>query len=121
MQALASKCLEFGEHRGLNLIEGVVRPLKPIENLKIPHVGWNQIDVKKHDSFLKELNKQDFYFVHSFYYDCPLDFVIATTNYGSDFASIIGCQNIYGVQFHPEKSAIAGEGLLRNFIEYGGL
>ena len=90
-------------------------------NLKLPHMGWNNVKLKKNlfnkSLFFKE--KDDFYFVHSYYFDCfDKENIIATTNYGINFPSIIGKENIYGVQFHPEKSSEQGLELIKNFIFY---
>lgn len=101
--------------RGLSLIRGFVKRFQ--EGLKTPHMGWNNIAVKKPCELLEELDENSyFYFVHS-YYPEPKDVevVAAETSYGVSFASIIAKENIYGCQFHPEKSGRDGATLLRNF------
>lgn len=88
--------------------------------LKIPHMGWNHVNLKKEHPVLKGLQKEDeFYFVHS-YYPEPVsdDYVIGTTSYGIEFASIIGYKNLVATQFHPEKSGEAGLNILKNFCEW---
>ncbi len=88
--------------------------------LKIPHMGWNHVGLKKEHPVLKGLSKEDeFYFVHS-YYPQPVsdNFVIGTTIYGVEFASVIGYKNLIATQFHPEKSGEAGLNILKNFCEW---
>lgn len=88
------------------------------ENLKIPHMGWNSVQVQKSNQLLRpDLEENRFYFVHSYHVACDDKGDIAgTTNYGYDFTSIFSRDNIYGVQFHPEKSHRFGMGLIRNFV-----
>ncbi|MBF0530803.1 MAG: imidazole glycerol phosphate synthase subunit HisH [Deltaproteobacteria bacterium] len=90
--------------------------------LKVPHMGWNQVNVLKKHPFLKGWQpEQEFYFVHS-YYPVPADndVVLGSTDYGLNFASIVGRDNLLAVQFHPEKSGRPGLNLLRNFCEWNG-
>lgn len=118
MQVLAQKGYEFGKHDGLGWISGRVEKMNT-DNLPLPHVGWNNISIIKESPLLKELNNnQDFYFVHSYVFrvDNHED-VIAKTEYGEDFNSIVSHGNIFGVQFHPEKSQKAGKLLLENFLK----
>lgn len=117
MQILADKSFEFGEHDGLGWIPGEVRKLDSHE-YPLPHIGWNNITAKQQSTILRKSDvEQDFYFVHSFTF-IPEDTscVIATANYGEDFSAIVGAGNIFGVQFHPEKSQKAGIILLENFL-----
>lgn len=117
MQVLATKGFEFGEHAGLNWIPGEVRELDAIE-LPLPHVGWNDIVLHKSEPLLAGLEKHnDFYFVHKYVFvpDDPQT-IVATTSYGSQFCSIIRKENIFGVQFHPEKSQQAGKKIAQNFL-----
>jgi glutamine amidotransferase len=103
----------------LNLIVGRVRRF-PEMGLKIPHMGWNSISVEREHPILKDINPEaQFYFVHS-YYPEPRDreHIIATTDYGIPFASIIGRDNVVATQFHPEKSGRFGLHMLKNFIEW---
>ncbi len=118
MQVLADTGFEFGEHPGLGWISGQVKKIDA-QNLPLPHVGWNNIEVKQKNPLVRGLtNESDFYFVHSFAFEAkdPTD-VVATTEYSQDFCSIVAKENIFGVQFHPEKSQKAGEVLLQNFLE----
>ena len=118
MQLLAEEGRENGTHDGLGWIKGSTKKLKP-NNLKLPHMGWNNVNVinKNFDMFFS-IDNQDFYFVHSYYFDCfDEKNIIATTGYDLIFPSIVGKENIYGVQFHPEKSYDIGEKLISNFIQ----
>ena len=117
MQVLADKGLEFGEHQGLGWIKGVVEKLDTNE-LPLPHIGWNSIQMSQPSPLLERFaDNQDFYFVHSFAFR-PTDTTnaLAITEYGEKFVSIIAKGNIFGVQFHPEKSQKAGKVLLENFM-----
>ena len=117
MQLLATDSEENGKHKGLNWIPGHIKKL-PNKNLKMPHMGWNEVVPKKtleRDFFIEENN---YYFVHSYYFQCEnTNNILAHTNYGIDFASIVSKENIYGVQFHPEKSSNQGLNLIKNFIQ----
>ncbi len=114
MQMLASYSEENGLHKGLNWIEGTIKPL-PNKNLKMPHMGWNFVKPTKKNKLIN--NSQDYYFVHSFYFDCKNnENKLAETQYGLNFTSIVGKENIYGVQFHPEKSSSQGLNLIKNFV-----
>lgn len=116
MQLLANIGYENGHHSGLGWIDGEIKKL-PQNNLKLPHMGWNEVVIKNHNDLIKEDRKHNYYFVHSYYFNCKLkENEIATTNYGLKFTSIITKENIYGVQFHPEKSFLHGLKLLENFI-----
>ena len=121
MQVLARSSDE-GELNGLNLIPGNVKSLKnnsKNNNLLMPHMGWNQIKFLDKKSIFKGFEDNDeFYFLHSYYYECDSnDNEISSTNYGSDFCTAVNKENIYGVQFHPEKSHLNGKKLLKNFAE----
>lgn len=118
MQVLSDEGLEFGANPGLGWISGRVERLNAAE-LPLPHVGWNDIRGERAHPLLEGLeNLPDFYFVHSYAFTAaePED-VIATAEYGSRFAAVIGRENVLGVQFHPEKSQRAGAQLLKNFLE----
>jgi imidazole glycerol-phosphate synthase subunit HisH len=120
MQLLLDSSEEHGHHLGLGLVKGRVLPFKEkISNLPIPHIGWNDISKKKESKLLTNIeNKASFYFVHSFYCDLTdKKAVAATTDYGFDFDSVIESGNIYGCQFHPEKSQKNGMVILENFSE----
>lgn len=119
MQLLLDKSYEFGEHEGLGLIPGTVRPIADVipADYKIPHIGWNELEFTDHPLF-KGLNKGDcVYFVHSYYgADCPN--VIATTDYGAPLTAAVAKDNVMGCQFHPEKSGPVGLKILRAFCEF---
>ena len=118
MQVLADKGFEFGEHKGFGWVPGVVNK---IDSKVFPtlHIGWNEIDIKKNTPLLKGLNdNKDFYFVHSYVFDVKDEnFIIAQTEYGSNFTSVLSKDNIFGIQFHPEKSQKAGQLIFKNFME----
>ena len=117
MQFLFEVSEEMGEHAGLGLIRGrVVR--FPQNGLVVPHVGWNQIEPTRPHPLLADVPPGGYsYFVHS-YYCVPTDAAatLATTDYGQPFTAIIAQDNIYGIQFHPEKSQQVGLQILRNFV-----
>lgn len=120
MQLLFEKSYEYGEHEGLGLLKGQVIPMENTipNNLKIPHIGWNALHFKRTSPLFKYLNENDcVYFVHSFYAtDCE-DSVIATAEYGNELTAAVQKDNIYGCQFHPEKSGNVGLNILRAFCE----
>ena len=121
MQMLLEKSFEYGEHQGLGLIKGSVRPIADVipKELKIPHIGWNSLHFTRSHPLFKYLKEGDFvYFVHSFYAtDCG-DSVIATSEYGAPLTAAIADGNVMGCQFHPEKSGEAGLSILRAFCEW---
>ncbi|MDP2669390.1 MAG: imidazole glycerol phosphate synthase subunit HisH [bacterium] len=118
MQVLADRGFEFGEHTGLGWISGTVEKLDA-GAYPLPHIGWNGINIINDTPLLKGFNSnQDFYFVHSYVFkEKNHANVIAKTEYGENFNSVISKDNIFGVQFHPEKSQKAGKILLQNFID----
>lgn len=121
MQLLFDKSYEYGKHEGLGLIRGKVVPMAgaiPSE-LKIPHIGWNALHFKNGTHPLFKYIKQDdcVYFVHSYYaVDCD-EAVIATADYGIELTAAVACGNVYGCQFHPEKSGKVGIAILKAFCE----
>ena len=116
MQLLANNSLENGNHNGLCWIDGTIEKL-PCENLKMPHMGWNSIRVLNKNLKINP-KETDYYFVHSYYFNCKNnENILAETNYGIDFPSIVNKENIYGLQFHPEKSSDQGLDIIKNFIE----
>lgn len=127
LQLLFSEGEEFGRHDGLDVIKGKVvrfssylRTQNP--ELKIPHMGWNDIKIKNRPSVLKDIEDGSYlYFVHSYYVVPADDSVIATiTSYGIDFASSIWKDNVFACQFHPEKSQKTGLKILKNFGDIKG-
>jgi imidazole glycerol-phosphate synthase subunit HisH len=126
MQFLMDKSYEFGEHTGLGLIPGEVRSLKETLNkqeidLNVPHIGWNHLnkaDVPWDRSVLSGLTPGvEMYFVHSFHaVTKDPRHTLALTPYGLSFSSVVAKDNVYGCQFHPEKSAVMGLHILKNFI-----
>ena len=120
MQLLFEKSFEYGEHEGLGLLKGKVIGMEGTipKELKIPHIGWNSLKFIKKSPIFKYINEGDcVYFVHSFYaVDCE-DSLIATTDYGKDITAAAQKGNIYGCQFHPEKSGNVGLKILKAFSE----
>lgn len=121
MQLLFEKSYEYGEHEGLGLIKGEIRPISDVipSDLKIPHIGWNALHFKGESSeIFKYLNEGDHvYFVHSYYgADCD-ESVIATSEYGAELTAAVASGNVFGCQFHPEKSGNVGLSILRAFCE----
>ncbi|MCI6588052.1 MAG: imidazole glycerol phosphate synthase subunit HisH [Clostridiales bacterium] len=121
MQMLFDRSLEYGEHKGLGLIPGEVVPMagRLPEGLKIPHIGWNALAIRKPDHPLMKYTESGdcVYFVHSFYAADCADSVIATAEYGIDVTAAVAKGNVMGCQFHPEKSGTVGLGILKAFCE----
>ena len=121
MQLLLEKSFEYGCHEGLGLIKGEIRPITDVipEGLKVPHIGWNALRFKGEKSpIFKYINEGDHvYFVHSFYGAECEESVIATAEYGATLTAAVAEGNVYGCQFHPEKSGDVGLSILRAFIE----
>ena len=119
MQMLFEKSFEYGEHEGLGLLKGQVVPMAgklPVD-LKIPHMGWNALSVNQ-GKLLAEVDGQYVYFVHSFYAEGCEDSLAAVTEYGISITAAVEKGNIFGCQFHPEKSGTVGLSILRAFCEY---
>ena len=112
MQLLLEKSYEYGEHKGLGLIKGEIRPISEVipKELKIPHIGWNALHFKGEKSeIFKYIAEGDFvYFVHSYYGANCEKSVIATAEYGAELTAAVADKNVYGCQFHPEKSGEVG-------------
>jgi glutamine amidotransferase len=115
MQLFLTYSEEHGRYEGLSLIPG--RVVRLPDSVKVPHMGWNVLTIKKQGPLLKDIaSGTRFYFVHSFY--CELDddeSIVGTTPYGLDFTSVLSKGNIWGLQFHPEKSSTMGLRILENF------
>ena len=124
MQLLFEKSYEYGEHPGLGLIPGSVVPMEgrlPKE-LKIPHIGWNALRMKKSSPLFRYIGESDcVYFVHSYFAAHCEDFVIADTEYGQWLTAAVQRENVFGCQFHPEKSGTVGLNILRAFAEMEAL
>lgn len=120
MQMLFEKSFEYGEHEGLGLIPGEVVPIGDVipDNLKIPHIGWNALKFKAENPLFKYISDGDcVYFVHSFYAANCDDYVTATAEYGAELTAAVRNGNVFGCQFHPEKSGNVGLNILRAFCE----
>lgn len=116
MQLLLNDSEEFGFHQGLGYISGRVKSLKKVINIPVPHMGWNDVEVKKHSTLVEDTNKSCFYFVHSFYCDVSEKInVTGTCHYGFEIDVMIEHNNIMGCQFHPEKSQKAGMLVFNSF------
>ena len=118
MQLLFDSSTEYGLTEGLGLIPGTVEALPADLGLMIPHMGWNQNLVKNHSSIFADVADREYtYFVHSYYAKCDDQYITTTADYGVDVPGIVEWDSVYGVQFHPEKSAHVGLNLLRTFVE----
>jgi len=116
MQVLAENGHEHGDHKGLGWITGSVEKLE-VNELPLPHIGWNDVILKKDSILFNDLGDiNDFYFVHSYSLKTKQANVLSETNYEINFCSSVQKENIYGVQFHPEKSQRAGQKLIQNFL-----
>lgn len=118
MQMLYEVGEEMGEHQGLGILGGRVVRFPRFAERKVPHMGWNQLKFRQESDLLCGLNELSYaYFVHS-YYCAPsdADTVVASVDYGIDYAAVVRRDNIYGVQFHPEKSQKTGLRILANFL-----
>lgn len=121
MQLLYEKSFEFGEFEGLGFLKGEIHPMKPdMENqkLKVPHMGWNKLTYNQDDSITKNIKEGDYvYFVHSFYAKSDWSEVVAYADYDVKIPAIVKTGNVYGMQFHPEKSGDVGLNLLKAYGE----
>ena len=120
MQLLFEKSFEYGEYEGLGLIPGQVVPMAGVipKELKIPHIGWNGLRFRRETPLFRHIKEGDcVYFVHSYYaVECD-DYVVADTEYGAMLTAAVARGNVYGCQFHPEKSGDVGLAILRAFVE----
>ena len=120
MQLMFDVGYEYGEHEGLGLIRGSVRPIADVipEGYKIPHIGWNLLKFRKESPLFKYIKEDDYvYFVHSYYAAECDESVIAVTEYGAELTAAVANGNVYGCQFHPEKSGEVGMKVLKAFME----
>lgn len=120
MQMLFDRSYEYGEYEGLGLIPGEIVPMEGRipKDLPIPHIGWNELMLKQPSPLMKNTANGDYvYFVHSYYAEMPAEYVIATTDYGVEMTAAVQKDNVYGCQFHPEKSSEVGLSILKAFCE----
>ncbi|MEE0369527.1 MAG: imidazole glycerol phosphate synthase subunit HisH [Clostridia bacterium] len=120
MQMLFDWSYEYGEYEGLGLIPGEIVPMEGRipKDLPIPHIGWNELMLKQPSPLMKNTANGDYvYFVHSYYAETPAEYVIATTDYGVEMTAAVQKDNVYGCQFHPEKSSEVGLSILKAFCE----
>ena len=116
MQLLFSTSYENGTYTGLDIMHGEVKQFP--NTMKVPHIGWNQIEMKTKSKILSGVEDKSFvYFVHSYYAVPSEDVTLTTTEYGFHFTSVVQKGEVYGIQFHPEKSQKAGLQMLKNFAE----
>jgi glutamine amidotransferase len=118
MQLLFEKSYEFGEHEGLGLLKGsiVMIDVPDTEKYKLPQMGWNSLHIKREHPLLRYVSEGDFvYFVHSFMASDCEDSIIAVTEYGTEVTAAVAKDNVWGTQFHPEKSGNIGLNILRAF------
>lgn len=123
MQLLFESSREFGEHPGLGLLPGRILPLQDYisPDLKVPHIGWNKLRIRRRHHLLRHLSGEPFvYFVHSYFAADCADSLLADTDYGIALPAVVAKDRIYGCQFHPEKSGEAGLQILRAFCEGEG-
>lgn len=120
MQMLFDRSYEYGEYEGLGLIPGKIVPMEGRipKDLPIPHIGWNELMLKQPSPLMKNTANGDYvYFVHSYYAETPAEYVTATTDYGVEMTAAVQKDNVYGCQFHPEKSSEVGLSILKAFCE----
>lgn len=120
MQMLFEKSYEYGEHKGLGLIPGKVISMEGIvpSEYKIPHIGWNALRFKQDCPIFKDINEGDcVYFVHSYFATDCAPYVTATAEYGPELTAAVAYKNVFGCQFHPEKSGTVGLSILKAFTE----
>ncbi len=120
MQLLFDKSFEYGEYEGLGLIKGQVRPIADVipSGYKVPHIGWNALLMKKKSPIFSLLKEGDHvYFVHSYYAAECEESVIATSEYGAELTAAVQNKNVFGCQFHPEKSGEVGLKILKAFAD----
>ncbi len=120
MQMLFEKSYEYGEYEGLGILKGEVVPMKGYidANLKVPHIGWNALHIEKKGRLLKYCKEGDYvYYVHSYFASNCQDCVIATSEYDKPLTAAVEKDNVFGCQFHPEKSGEVGLNILRAFCE----
>ena len=120
MQVLTEIGLEHQETQGLGFIPGVCREIQATKTMPVPHMGWNDLTVKQDSPLTAELAGKSVYFVHSYFTDVPKEYIDVTADYGIEVPAMIHKDNVYGAQFHPEKSGDVGLGILEKFIALCG-
>lgn len=123
MQLLFEESYEYGRHEGLSLIPGKILPLKGAvpSGYKVPQIGWNALSIRRGSMLLRGIQDGDcVYYVHSYYAQTHCEHVVATSEYSIDIPGIVEYKNVYGCQFHPEKSGSVGLNILRAFAELEG-
>ena len=121
MQLLADSSEERGNYLGLSLIPGQVRGIPVSEGLRLPHIGWNSVSVRKRAPLFGDIPVEGaFYFVHSYRFECAPTYIAGVTGYGTDITAVVQRERIFGVQFHPERSQRNGLRLLHNFVDFVG-
>ena len=119
MQLLADGSDERGSHVGLGLISGHVREIPVVAGYRLPHIGWNNVAMRADAPLFDKLPEESaFYFVHSYHFECPDQYVAGITDYGTNVVAAVQRERIFGVQFHPERSQRKGLRLLRNFVDF---
>ena len=114
MQMFFDKSYEYGEHKGLGILQGEIKLLP--NTVKIPHMGWNSLNIKKKNPLFEGLSQEPYvYFVHSYHLNTEADIVSATTYYGKEIQVAAQKENVFALQFHPEKSGDVGLNILQNF------
>jgi glutamine amidotransferase len=117
MQLMANRSSEMGDTNGLGWVDAEVVAITPKQNLKIPHVGWNNLNVAEESALFPNIgNSSNYYFDHSFHFRCKKSIVTSTVDYGEAIVASFAMNNIFGTQFHPEKSQLAGLRVLKNFF-----
>lgn len=117
MQLLTETGLEHQETAGLGFIPGATREIPAKDGFPVPHMGWNDLQVKQETPLTVDLQGQDVYFVHSYFTDVPKAYIDVTADYGIEVPAMIHKDNVYGAQFHPEKSGQVGLGILKRFVD----
>ena len=118
MQMLMDESEEHGLHAGLRMVPGRVCRFPPMEGMKVPHMGWNTLRIERSDPLFEGIPNESYvYFVHSYYADTDSAHTLTTTEYIRPFSSAVQSGQVYGVQFHPEKSGVVGLKILENFIQ----
>ena len=119
MQLLADNSEEKGSYQGLGLIQGTVKKINTQKKYRLPHIGWNDLKIVNEKPLLSKILKEDaFYFVHSYEFKANKKYISSFTDYGNDIVSSVQNENIFGVQFHPEKSKTSGLLIFRNFLKF---